>query len=295
MLAYLFIVTSLLGCSAQQLSLQLLPFINASCPSAAVETDIQDQVRSLLRDIVIPSLRTCGCGGPGWTRIAYLNMSDPSQQCPPNWNLTSTPVRGCSGSSLQHSSCDSAIFPSTGSSYSRVCGRMNAFQKGSTDAFDASVRGVLGTMPNPGLEDAYVDGVSLTHGAAGSRQHIWTFAAALFESDPHISILQFFVCSCTTTNITWPYQVPSFVGNNYFCDNGNPGPGWVFSTVYADDLLWDGQGCGPTNACCEFNNPPWFCTTLPQPTTDDIELRICRDEPVSNEDSIITFIDIYVQ
>jgi hypothetical protein len=27
--------------------------------------------------------RLCGCGGPGWRRAAYLNMSDPIQTCPP--------------------------------------------------------------------------------------------------------------------------------------------------------------------------------------------------------------------
>ena len=41
-----------------------------------------------------------------------------------------------------------------------------------------------------GLED----GVSLTHGAAGSRQHIWSFVAALYEEEtrfPHLC------CACT--------------------------------------------------------------------------------------------------
>ena len=28
----------------------------------------------------------CGCDGPsGWTRVAFLNMSDPNQVCPSNW------------------------------------------------------------------------------------------------------------------------------------------------------------------------------------------------------------------
>ena len=34
--------------------------------------------------------------GP-WTRIAYLNMSDPTHQCPPGFRLyTSNGVRACS-------------------------------------------------------------------------------------------------------------------------------------------------------------------------------------------------------
>ena len=80
-------------------------------------------------------------------------------------------------------------------------------------------------------------------------------------------------------------QVPAFVGNDYFCATGNPGPGFITTKIYSEDPLWDGEGCGPTNACCQFNNPPWFCTTLPKPTTDDLELRICRDQ--SWEDSLV--------
>ena len=71
--------------------------------------------------------------------------------------------------------CKSVIFSSGGQSYSRVCGRVNAYQKGSTDAFQFSSNSRT-------LEEIYVDGVSLTHGAPGSRQHIWTFAAAYYET-----------------------------------------------------------------------------------------------------------------
>ena len=38
----------------------------------------------------------CGCDGPStWTRVAFLNMSDPSQDCPSNWTLYSPPFQGC--------------------------------------------------------------------------------------------------------------------------------------------------------------------------------------------------------
>ena len=120
---------------------------------------------------------------------------------------------------------------------------MIGIQKGSTDAFEPSATG-----PNPGIEGNYLEGVSLTHGPAGSRQHIWSFASALWENDP---ILYFdyirFVCPCTNTGFNWPYQIPSFIGNNYFCDTGNPGPNFDNNIVYGDDPLWDGAGCGPTN------------------------------------------------
>lgn len=35
-----------------------------------------------------------GCGGSGWKRVTYLNMSDPSATCPRSWSVNSSP-RGC--------------------------------------------------------------------------------------------------------------------------------------------------------------------------------------------------------
>ena len=76
---------------------------NGACSSIEMNADaIQEEVLSLLNSTVIPklqsrptrvSLPSCACGGPGlWTRIAHLDMSDPSQQCPTNWRLTSEGV-----------------------------------------------------------------------------------------------------------------------------------------------------------------------------------------------------------
>ena len=291
---YFLIFLSIISCSAKwndSLPLEVPAVtatpVNGTCPSAAMREATHQSIQEQVESLLAPSQPPCPCGGPGqWTRIAYLNMSDISQQCPSNWNLVTTPVRGCSRLSAG-GSCDSANFPSNGRSYSRVCGRLNAYMKGSPSAFEPSIVG------NPGLEGVYLEGVSLTHGTAGSRQHIWSFANALFETDLNYNSYTRHVCSCTNTNFNWPHQVPTFVGNNYFCATANPGPGY-FEIIYADDPLWDGEGCGSTSTCCEFNNPPWFCTTLPQPTTDDIEVRICQDQGPDDEDDIISLIDIYV-
>ena len=59
--------------------------------------------------------------------------------------------------------------------------------------------------------------------------------------------------------------VPSFVGEDYFCDSGNEEYDQdTDSNIigYFGDPLWDGAGCGPHSAeCCMFNNPPWFYTS----------------------------------
>ncbi len=61
---------------------------------------------------------------------------------------------------------------------------------------------------------------------------------------------------------------------------------------YPDEPLFDGQGCGPD---CQFNTPSWFCTELPQPTSDDLEILICGDQSIFNEDVIVSVIDISVR
>ena len=123
--------------------------------------------------------RVCGCNGTeGWTRVAYLNMTDPSQQCPSAWTLqthTSEPRRVRGRDSNAHG-CKSVTYSTFGMNYSHVCGRVIGYQSGTPDAFH--------TYGNEYLDNYYVDGVSLTHGPTGARQHIWTFAGGIAENNP---------------------------------------------------------------------------------------------------------------
>ena len=81
--------------------------------------------------------------------------------------------------------CDSTIFPVQGQNYSRVCGRILAYQRGTPDALSSAVTRVQTT-----LDSTYADCVSLAHGPVGSRQHIWTFVAAHYEK---VAIITVFV------------------------------------------------------------------------------------------------------
>ena len=229
----------------------------------------------------------CACGAAGeWTRVAYLNMADPNQQCPSNLTLVTTPIRGCGRSSTGYSTCDSVTYSVSGRTYSSICGRVFAYQKGIAAAFSNFHDGVNT------IDTAYVSGISLTYGLPGSRQHIWTFAAAN-EQEPNS--LTELTCPCSNKNVVWPYQIPPFIGRDYFCDTGNSGPGHATSTYYSDDPLWDGKGCGLNSTCCEFNTPPWFCKSLPQPSSNDLELRLCNTFYVEAEDKLISLVDIHVK
>jgi hypothetical protein len=164
-----------------------------------------------------------------------------------------------------------------------VCGRIRGYQFGATDTFWGYVD------QNQGIDGYYVDGVSLTHGGTGSRQHIWTFAAGATEMHTGFDPYQ---CPCDTHNYD---RVPAFVGDNFFCESGLHSPWSNQHILYPDDVLWDGQNCTSTSTCCQLNNPPWFTKNLTSATTDDIELRICTDSGPRYEDVPIELIELYVQ
>lgn len=184
-------------------------------------------------------------------------MTDSRQQCPPGLALTSLSIRTCGSSHTADNECSSTLFTVSGQMYRQVCGRIRGYQFGRVSAF--TMRNEI----NQGINDAYVNGVSLTHSNRGGREHIWTFANGYGEQNAFGFPL--YLCSCDGGP-----NPPSYVGQNYFCEAGSIDG--LSTGFFPDDPLC--EGCGPTSACCELNNPPFFNTTLPAPTTDDIELRI---------------------
>ena len=225
----------------------------------------------------------CSCNTTGgWIRVANLDMTDPDQQCPEGlrlMNRTSPPLRTCGR--IGPAGCVSTFFRTHGVKYSRVCGRIKAYQNGVPDGLHPSLNRLDVTIDN-----TYADGISLSHGQS-PRQHIWTFAAA----DDKLQI--YTVCPCTIDPVITE-TIPSFIEGDYFCDTGSKGP-WRIR-FYPEYPLWDGEGCdGSSNPCCDFNNPPWFCKQLPQPTADDIELRMCGNQHISDEDTPIEQVEIYAQ
>ena len=105
--------------------------IHSMCYSQAMINSQSNKVKEILTVVNRP----CSCGGPGWTRVAYLNMSDPSPRCPSNWTLVTTPIRGCGRLSTAASlTCTSVFYTVGGHTYSSVCGRVHAYQKEVTNA-----------------------------------------------------------------------------------------------------------------------------------------------------------------
>ena len=218
------------------------------------------------------------CGDGLWYRVAYLNMSDPTQQCPSAWRLYNTSrVRACGRPVTSRQSCPATFYP-TGRQYRKVCGRISGYQLGSPDAFFQFIR------PSS-IDDSYVDGVSITHGTPNS--HIWTFAAGVTERDGagHLS-------HCPCSGRLGSAQAPAYIRNNYYCESGNSENVWT-NQLYSSDLLWDGQQC-ESQCCTDGKSPPWFSVELNNSTTDDTEVRICGDESTNNEGTPIQLMEIYI-
>ena len=229
------------------------------------------------------TIKLASCGNGLWKKVAYLNMTDPAQQCPRGWRGYATPVRCCGRPVSSRSSCPSVFYSTNGFKYSKVCGRAIGYQQGSPDGFGSDDSG----EPQETLDGIYVDGVSVTHG--NPRKHIWTFAAGLLENGNN-DINNNHRCPCDGGQ-----QQPNFIGNNsFFCETGDHDPMHDTRRFYDEDPLWDGQKC-VNSTCCTFNNPPWFKVQLSSSTIDDIEVRICGDQSTGDEDTPIALLEIYIQ
>jgi hypothetical protein len=254
------------------------------CPSMEERERAKNNIHQIANSVILLAakietgrIHTCN-GVPGWKRVAFFNMTNTSYNCPTGLRLIQSPKRTCGRSPTL--TCTSTTFSVGGLSYSHVCGRLRGYQYGATSAFAFSTQDIDGR---------YVDGVSLTHGGAGRRQHIWTFAVGISENT---TVYPSECCPCDIPNLS---RIPTFVGDDYFCESGLHSAWNGQYTFHSNDVLWDGQNCTSNSTCCQFNNPPWFTKNLTNATTDDIELRICVESIYTLEDIAIELIELYVQ
>ena len=226
--------------------------------------------------------KDCNNVSCGWMRVASIDMRDTNSMCPSGLRRIVEGSHTLCARNREDLGCSSAVFPVEGVQYSKICGKIIGYQRRTPDAFHRFISGQTTVDSN------YVDGISVTHGRS-PRKHIWTFAAALHE----VNSATQYLCPCTNVDATGTTAPPAFVGHDYFCDTGSENQAqFIF---YDQDPLWDGQGCGSSNTCCTWNRSPWFMKQLAHPTTDDIEIRLCTDQPTADEDITFETLDIYVQ
>ena len=185
------------------------------------------------------------CGGSGWVQVEYLDFRESGTSCPPAFAQTMYPERPhtCGIKSQTEEVCDLLTVSVGGRQYSKVCGRIRAYQFGAA--------GALGRQAMTGrtINEVYLSGISLTHGGMFSDlsdppTHIWSFTAGLTQFQLS-SFSLFDHCPCGLGP-----DPPDFVGEDYFCQSvieeevtvvNFPQVNTVF---YPRNVLWDGEGCG---------------------------------------------------
>ena len=211
------------------------------------------------------------CGGEGgWTRIAFINMSEPGTTCPTG--LTEEQYDNITLCGLNHTAltntydpvCNSTFFSTYGLNYSKVCGQVRGYQYGFAEGFDRN------HDYGYSLSDPYLTGVSITYDD-NPLKHIWSYVCGLSELDYYYEYQN---CPCNIGNYLSPHF---FIDNDYYCESGFSDPyaphGNLFSS---NDPLWDGQQCNTyESTCCTTPNMPWFIKTLNETVSDDIQLRVC--------------------
>lgn len=235
------------------------------------------QRQYVVRKVYCSMERThCGIKG-GWMRVAHLDTKEMAGCPEPLTQVNASNAKTLCTRSTE-TGCSSVLYRSHGYPYSRICGKAKGYSFGSPDAFARVPKN-----PN-GIDHAYADGLSITHGSP--RKMLWTYTAGLSENgwgDPYHS------CPCSAKGMPAP---PAFIGGDYICESAVKGKSerkW-----YLDDALWDGEGCPVGNNCCAKSGLPWFCQTLPVESTDNIEVRLCLDEPPEEEDIGIEELELFL-
>ena len=236
-------------------------------PSGMYQIEVQNSNNTNTTQYVYCYMEELCGSNEGWTRLAYLNMSDPSVECPSGFRLyESGGVRACGRPVSSGGSCASVKFPSNGIAYSEVCGRVVGYRYKLVDKPGLQFYGI-----NEGIDSYYLDGISLTHGSP--REHIWSFLMDYRYPSPHIQ---------------------PFVGNDYFCENTNDT--LLFTIAFEiTDPLWDGEDCDEEPPCCDREGLPWFHKVMNTTSSDYIELRVCCDQGTNDEDVPFGLYEIYVK
>ena len=228
------------------------------------------------------------CGHGSWKRVEYLDFRDAGTACPPGFasNVYNERPYTCSHSNpTSPYECDRHTINVNGREYTRVCGRVRAYQFGSASAFE-------GHITDRGINEAYVTGVSLTHGGdlsgtANLATHIWSFAMGLDQIVSHSTINTH--CPCDGGS-----SPPDFVGEDYFCEAAIEQ--FSETILHPNNVLWDGENCGTFGDCCTRLSHPFFVKQLEQPTTDDIDFRLCTgDDEGFFTDVALELVEIYIQ
>ena len=222
----------------------------------------------------------CGTVG-GWTRLGHLKMSSDHKTCPNEKfsYINKGELHLCRIKS-DKMGCATASYSSHGIKYSTICGYARGYQKGRAFAF-------IKSLP---LTSHYLSGVSFQRYDASSstkvKKHIWSYACG--EMDNSVTHTD---CPCNTGGYN---SLPTFVGNNYYCESGSSTkPG--YADFFLQDPLWDGKGFNNREVPCRKDMMPYFKRTYTSAIADSINVKLCRASHAKYRDLYLEGYGVFVK
>ena len=191
----------------------------------------------------------------GWTRVGAFDGTLQGK-CPNDeFVVSETTLHVCRASG----SCASVPLETYGVTYTDVCGFVGGYQAGATAAFDSKAD----------INSPYLSGVSITRTVTGpeKRRHVFSMAAGEAEKSTSQN-----ACPC---NAGATHKPPAFVGDDYYCESGSPDV-LKSTALLRDDQLWDGDKLHHAETKCKKSLMPAFKHSISPPTSDQLELRLCR-------------------
>ena len=184
----------------------------------------------------------------GWMEILDADYSQDS--CPGEW--VSTDGQYCARASSDTDLMGSAVFDVFGFAWQEVEVTLEAFATDTMDAWGNLV------YNGPSIEGTYVDGISLSYGNAGAREHIFTYGIAHYNST----------------------YCPSFGQSNSIEPQSSLGTNWVCDTDMGTGILFTGES---------------YQSDIGIPVYDDIEVRLMSDQEVGNENVALSSIRLLIK
>ena len=232
---------------------------------------LSDRLLSLESQVSRSTTTTvCNITSINWRRIAYFDTTRGDSCLTGLRTVTNTTTNQTACGRTANCGCTSLQF-SPNATYTNVCGRARGYQYASPEAFNTGTNSI---------DSYYLDGISITHGTPRTR--IWSYAAGYPEQyNVHISNH----CPCARPDPTDRSGVPSFVGEDFYCESAFSGSN-AENRITWEDPLWDGQGCFASGNQC-YNRYGWFQHEI-SATSDELEVRWCASHEYTNNEDVLT-------
>ena len=199
--------------------------------------------------------------GGGWTGTTQLDFS--VDACPGDWQTTEKHDLCSRQSTSDTENIRAASLSGWCIEYQDVRGALTAYQYQSTDAF--------GDGPPDDIDQAYMDGISLTVSLNGQTHHLFSHSIGYRLTGEDDS-------NCP--GVEGGAQPHNFVGTDHRCDTGNQSGDGPSAVWFVEQPLFEGE---------------FFQVSLPQSSAAPIDARLMATHTNSDEDVGVGKLELWIR